>query len=171
MKKILVLLLVMSMLLLVGCSGDNKPADDDSTAPTTTTTAASTTTTTTTQKEKSKLCGEWTTEFELLDTHELLTLVLNLNEDGTAEYKYGYYLSEVAESFEGTWSEKDGKLCLNLYGGPFYMGEETPEDELYELKCVYRFELEETGLSLKYDEGGALVYGSEGREIFLKPAE
>ena len=51
------------------------------------------------------------------------------------------------------------------------MGEETPADELYELDCVYRFEFEETGLSLKYDEGGVLVYGSEGREIFLKPAE
>lgn len=165
MKKISALLLVMSMLLFVGCSVVNKPDNKTTTA---TTTAASTTTT---QKEKSKLCGEWTTEFELLDTHELLTLILNLNEDGTAEYKYGYYLSEVTESFKGTWCEKDGKLFLNLCGGPFYMSEETPADELYELNCVYRFEFEETGLSLKYDEGGALVYGSEGREIFLKPAE
>lgn len=165
MKKISALLLVMSMLLFVGCSVVNKPDNKTTTA---TTTAASNTTT---QKEKSKLCGEWTTEFELLDTHELLTLILDLNEDGTAEYKYGYYLSEVTESFKGTWSEKDGKLFLNLCGGPFYMDEETPADELYELDCVYRFEFEETGLSLKYDEGGALVYGSEGREIFLKPAE
>ena len=165
MKKISALLLVMSMLLFVGCSVVIKPDNKTTTA---TTTAASNTTT---QKEKSKLCGEWTTEFELLDTHELLTLILNLNEDGTAEYKYGYYLSEVTESFKGTWSEKDGKLFLNLCGGPFYMGEESPADELYELDCVYRFEFEETGLSLKYDEGGALVYGSEGREIFLKPAE
>lgn len=170
MKTLISLLLVLALVAFAGCTDNtNEPAENTTTTENLTT--GTTTTTATTIKEKSKLCGEWRTEFELLDTHELITLILNLNEDGTAEYKYGYYLSEVAESFKGTWSEKDGKLYLNLYGGPFYMGEQTPEDELYNNDCVYRYELEETGMSLKYHEGGVLVNGSENREIFLKLAE
>lgn len=97
------------------------------------------------------------------------SLKLSLWYDGTAEYSYGIPNSDLLESFEGSWTEFDGVLTLDLYGGPVsYDGSPLP-GEAYSTVCSFEWDYQSRHLYLHHTDNGVLLYGTEGASFDFLP--
>ncbi len=111
-------------------------------------------------EESSTLWGTWYTQ--AADGDGLTrAMKLSLWYDGSVEYSYGIPESEVLESFEGTWSEADGVLTLDLYGGPVSYDGSDMSEYAYNSVCSFRWDYQSRHLILKHIDGGVLLYGTE----------
>lgn len=106
--------------------------------------------------------GTWYTR-GLMPNGDEMTMVLTMENDGRAEYHYGYPAGEVVESFEGSWSD-DGLLHFDLYGGP--VGE---TDSHYAFASTFRWDFEGRHLALEHAEGNPLLFGLEGGQFYFLP--
>lgn len=86
---------------------------------------------------------------------ELRALQLSLWEDGTADYCYGFPYSELIETFTGTWEENEGRLQLDLHGGPVNGTDEYP------LVCAFEWDYQSRQLILSQMEGDPILYMGE----------
>ena len=89
------------------------------------------------------------------------SLKLSLWYDGSAEYSYGIPNSDVLESFEGSWTESDGVLTLDLYGGPVSYDGSDVSGDAYSTVCSFEWDYQSRHLNLKHTDGGVLLYGTE----------
>ena len=108
--------------------------------------------------------ASWWGEYEL--DGELLSLSVELKENGEASYVYGIGNSEVYESFKGTWSEKgDDRISIVMYGGPdSFDGSEADSSKKYELNGVFAWSCTDTNeMLLDHISGNSLLYGTEGK--------
>lgn len=108
--------------------------------------------------------GSWWGEYKLKD--ELLSLSVELKENGEATYVYGLGNSEVYESFEGSWYKEDGdKINLIMYGGPdSFDGNESDSDEKYELNGIFSWSCTDTNeMFMEHISGNSFLNGTDGK--------
>lgn len=116
-------------------------------------------------------CGTWKC-YEGNGNDDMYALILTLNPDGTAEYKYGYTNSDALESFSGTWVADDDIITLELYGGPVEF------ENFYDTTIKFYWEIDddpmiyERGLIVRHiAESSPFIYGGEGAQYWMIAAE
>ena len=109
-------------------------------------------------------CGTWYAQ-EWNNGDELMAMTLTLENDGRAEYFYGYPYGEILEWFEGSWSlNSEDQIELEMFGGPVsWEGSET-SGESYEWKTVLSWDFNSSALVLSHESGSPLLYGTDGIE-------
>jgi len=112
-------------------------------------------------------CGTWQ-GYESDGDGELYALLLTLNPDGTAEYKYGYQYTEPNETFRGTWEESDGVITLDMTGGP------QGYEDFYDTTIRFEWEIDndpsqpDTYLFvLHIADSSPFLYGGEGAPYWM----
>lgn len=108
--------------------------------------------------------GSWWGEYKLKG--EILSLSVELKENGEVTYVYGLGNSEVYESFEGSWYKEDGdKINLVMYGGPdSFDGNEVDSTEKYEFNGIFSWSCTDTNeMFLEHISGNSFLYGTDGK--------
>ncbi len=114
----------------------------------------------------SNICGTWESITDV-ETDRIVHF-LYLGNDGTAEYKYGFYKSELIEIYSGTWSEENGMLLLNISGGAAFLSDDNyPEVYTKEIKCFWQMNDDELILTFN-EENQLFSYDDENVLIFRR---
>ena len=106
--------------------------------------------------------GTWYTRENLVNGEEVL-MILTINSDGSAEYKYGPPESECYEIFSGSWSD-DGQLHFDMFGGA--VGDASGH---YAFTNSFNWDFEGWHLVLEHAEGSPLLFGTEGGWFYFLP--
>lgn len=92
-------------------------------------------------------------------------LTLKLQDDGTAQYHWGYAAEETMEDYSGSWQEQGDQIILELYGGM------TNDPEMHHsLYCVFEWEYENSYLILHHVDAAALLMGTEDNWLYFAPS-
>ncbi len=114
------------------------------------------------------VCGKWYAQHYLGE--ELMAMTLQLDENGRAEYFYGYPNGDVLEMFEGTWSIVDGdQIVLDLFGGPVSWEGSDTAGESYPLQSTFDWNINSSALILQHADGPGLLYDTEGETYKFLP--
>ncbi len=114
-------------------------------------------------------CGTWKC-YEGNGNDDMYALVLTLNPDGIAEYKYGYPNSDALESFTGTWTLDGDMITLDLIGGPVEF------ENFYDKTICFKWEIDndpqidDIGLIVRHiSDSSPFVFGGEGAQYWMMP--
>ena len=111
------------------------------------------------EAESVPFTGDWLCLADTFQGYDL-QLFLSIFPDGHATYYYGMPESEVAESFEGTWTVVGDSLTLDLYGGPIAYGNDTPRHYSKKVECAWGYN--GTVFSLLHRGGDPFFEGGDG---------
>lgn len=112
--------------------------------------------------------GSWFTE-ALNTSGESVVLILTLDYDGSVTYSYGYPQCGPLEYFEGNWQEEDGRLLMELYGGPADADSES-DGVKYDASLVFEWRYWDGHLLLDHISGESLIVGMEGGSFDFVPS-
>jgi DNA polymerase-3 subunit alpha (Gram-positive type) len=116
------------------------------------------------EEDMPNFIGSWWGEYKL--KNELLSLSVELKENGEATYVYGLGNSEVYESFKGAWyKEGDGSINIIMYGGPdSFDGNEADSTEKYEFNGIFSWSCTDSNeMFLEHISGNSFLNGTDGK--------
>ena len=93
-----------------------------------------------------------------------LLMSLTFLQDGSAYYSYGEPYSEIVEVFEGTWTEENGILSLNMWGG---LVNAMDEGAKYSFIGQFSRLMMDDWMLLTHEGGNALLYGTDGCQFMF----
>jgi len=108
------------------------------------------------------ISGIWYCETE--NPESPVSHIIQLTENGTAEYSCGYANSEIQCMFMGTWTDnKDGSISVNMMGGDVIMSDNGIEyDTSMNLDCIFKWEISDgSDLVLTHISGDTLISTAE----------
>lgn len=145
--RILSLFLVIFLLMFVatGCKKDPAPADESK--PTQSETESISPEDTEPVIEEIDLTGTWESIFITGDSSDFI-FVLTFSGTNNIEYLAGWYLSEIAAAYNGTYTLEGNKLVLDMYDA---------ENEM-ELKGTFLVEMLNDNLVLTNQDGDLLTF-------------
>ncbi|MBR2315623.1 MAG: hypothetical protein IKA56_03170 [Clostridia bacterium] len=121
------------------------------------------------EEDMPNFIGSWWGEYK--HKGELLSLSVELKENGEATYVYGLGNSEVYESFEGSWyKESDDRINIIMYGGPdSFDGSEADSTEKYEFNGVFEWGCTDTNeMFLEHISGSSFLNGTDGKTFHFE---
>lgn len=116
------------------------------------------------EEDMPNFIGSWWGEYK--HEGELLSLSVELKENGEATYVYGLGNSEVYESFKGSWyKEGDGSINIIMYGGPdSFDGTEADSTEKYEFNGIFSWSCTDSNeMFLEHISGNSFLNGTDGK--------